>query len=568
MKKNAFFLLFLLLSWIGFAQNFTVKDFSAVYEMNPEGYFDVVENYEVEFHSASHGIFRDILIEYYLDSSEKDENPNKRNVIIRNVKVPGQKFKLTPNTERGQFGAKNLNIRIGDPDRMVNGIQHYEISYRVYNAFLVSDSLVQFYWNAKAPEWVAPFEKVSFKVKAPQGIQLSENNSFVYSGLRGGEQRSDEFTTSYEGSVLSAVSKPDFQSGYGDAVTVLIKLPAGTISGNLIEQSAFQKYGWLAIPVLMIAFFIRLRRKYGKEKVISVTSYYPPKGIDPAMAGYLIDDSADTHDLVSLIPKWGQEGVIRMEEIPKKGWFGSADLKLFKLKEIDENAPKYEEEMFTGLFKDSGNEVLISSLKESFYTTMNSAKENLKFNAKPFYEEKPQKIKLLTSLGVVLGLILIGLCYYVFGALAAVVVGITGAGLWFLTLNLKKKNPEGNQILSELKGFRQFIKLAETNRIKTLIQDDPNYFEKTMSYALAFGLLKQWAGKFEALDIQPPQWYSGPIGVPGSYSMSNFANSFSGNMATMQSNMISSPSSSGSGGGFSGGGSSGGGFGGGGGGSW
>lgn len=568
MKMNAFLLLFLLLSYMGYAQNFTVKDFSAEYEMNPEGYFDVVENYEVEFHSASHGIFRDILIEYYLDSSEEDKNPNKRNVIIRNVKVPGHKFELSPSSERGQFSSKNLNIKIGDPNRIVRGIQHYKISYRVYNAFLVSDSLVQFYWNAKAPEWVAPFEKVSFKVKAPKGILLSDANSFVYSGLRGGEQRSNEFTTSYNGNVLSAESNLGFNSGYGDAVTVLIKLPPGTISGKLIEQSAFEKYGWLAIPVLMIAFFIRLKRKYGKRKVVSVTSYYPPKGIDPAMAGYLIDDSADTHDLVSLIPKWGQEGVIRMEEIPKKGWFGSSDLKLFKLKEIAEDAPKYEEEMFTGLFKDSGNVVLISSLKESFYTTMNSAKENLKFKAKPFYEEKPQKIKLLTSLGVVFGLILIGLCYFIFGGFAATIVGITGAGLWFLTLNLKKKNPEGSQILSELKGFRQFIKLAETNRIKTLIEDDPNYFEKTMSYALAFGLLKQWAGKFEALDIQPPQWYGGPVGVAGPRSMGNFANSFSGNMSTMQSNMVSSPSSSGSGGGFSGGGSSGGGFGGGGGGSW
>src|SRR5690606_17194455 len=141
--------------------------------------------------------------------------------------------------------------------------------------------------------------KVSFKVKAPKGILLSDENSFVYSGLRGGEQRSDEFTTSYNGNVLSAESNPGFNSGYGDAVTVLIKLPAGTISGKLIEQSAFEKYGWLAIPVLMIGFFIRLKRKYGKQKVVSVTSYYPPKGIDPAMAGYLIDDSADTHDLVS-----------------------------------------------------------------------------------------------------------------------------------------------------------------------------------------------------------------------------------------------------------------------------
>ena len=75
MRKNAFLLLFLLLSWIGFAQDYTVKEFSAEYELNPEGYFDVVENYVIEFDYPRHGIFRDIIIDYYLDSSEEDKSP-------------------------------------------------------------------------------------------------------------------------------------------------------------------------------------------------------------------------------------------------------------------------------------------------------------------------------------------------------------------------------------------------------------------------------------------------------------------------------------------------------------
>lgn len=568
MKKNIFCMLFLLLSWIGLAQNFTVKEFSGHYELHQDGYFDVVENYVVEFHSPSHGIFRDILIEYYLDSTPENKNANKRHLIIKNVKVPGNKFQVSPSSERAQFRAENVNIRIGDPDKMVNGIQNYQVTYRVYNAFLVTDELVQFYWNAKAPEWIAPFEKVSFTLKSPNGILLNDQNTFVYSGYMGSNERSEEFITSFQGDTFSATSNPEFNSIRGDAVTILIKLPAGSVSGKLIEESSFIKYGWIPLPFLMLFLFLRIRKKYGKQNVISVTSYYPPKGIDPAMAGFLIDDSADSHDLVALIPKWGQEGIIRMEEIPKKGWFGSSDLRLFKLKEVAQNAPKYETEMFNGLFKGNQNEILISTLKESFYTTMNNSKEELKIDAKPFYEKKPRKIQLLTSLGVLVGIGLVALFFYIFGPIAAVVVGISGAIFWALTLNLKKKNPQGDMILSELKGFKQFIKLAETNRIKALIQEDPNYFEKTMSYALAFGLLKQWAGKFEALDIPPPQWYAGPVGLHGAHNMGNFANSFTNNMDTIKSNMVSSPSSSGSGGGFSGGGSSGGGFGGGGGGSW
>ena len=126
-----------------------------------------------------------------------------------------------------------------------------------------------------------------------------------------------------------------------------------------------------------------------------------------------------------------------------------------------------------------------------------------------------------------------------------------------------KRNAKGNALLSELKGFKGFIKLAEENKLKMLLKDDPAYFETTMGYALAFGMFDRWAKKFDALNLEPPKWYHS--GVSNNRSMSHFSNSFASSMSNVRSNMVSSPSSSG---GSSGGGSSGGGFGGGGGGSW
>jgi uncharacterized membrane protein len=125
-----------------------------------------------------------------------------------------------------------------------------------------------------------------------------------------------------------------------------------------------------------------------------------------------------------------------------------------------------------------------------------------------------------------------------------------------------KKNAVGNQLFSELKGFKRFIKVAEENKLKMLLIDDPGYFENTMGYALAFGLFEKWARKFEALNVKPPDWYTSTGN--NALTMHNFSRSFSSTIAGTQSNMVSSPHSSGS----SGGGSSGGGFGGGGGGSW
>jgi uncharacterized membrane protein len=127
---------------------------------------------------------------------------------------------------------------------------------------------------------------------------------------------------------------------------------------------------------------------------------------------------------------------------------------------------------------------------------------------------------------------------------------------------MAKKNRKGTRLFSELKGFKRFIKVAEENKLKMLLAEDPGYFENTMGYALAFGLFEKWAKKFDSLHIPPPNWYSSGT---NQMSMHHFARSFTTDMNSVKATMVSSPSSSG---GSSGGGSSGGGFGGGGGGSW
>ena len=256
-----------------------------------------------------------------------------------------------------------------------------------------------------------------------------------------------------------------------------------------------------------------------------------------------------------------------MEEIPKKGWFGSKDTKLIKIGNLPEDSPSYEKEIFTGLFGHEqgleSSEILVSSLKDTFYTTMSSASNQLKKMAQPYYVVESKKVQTILYFGLVANaIVLTAIALFVWGPLAAVAIVLTSVLLIILNGYMIKKNDIGNRVLSELKGFRQFIKVAEENKLKMLLQDDPNYFESTMGYALAFGLFEKWAKKFDALNIPPPSWYSSAS--TQAFTMQGFSKSFSKSMAVTQSTMISSPKSSGS----SGGGSSGGGFGGGGGGSW
>tara|TARA_R110002051_G_scaffold8609_3_gene35696 strand:- start:221 stop:1915 length:1695 start_codon:yes stop_codon:yes gene_type:complete len=564
MKKFLILFTIFLFVYNGNAQDFTVTNYTVDITISKDGYFDVIENYDLNFEIPKHGIYRTIQTQYDLLNFEGEKE--ERKIRIRRVKVPNYKFDVPFNFV--QKLRDNMEIKIGDKDVTLVGPQHYEIKYRVHNALLFEDDQIRFYWNIKPDGWQAEFEQISFRIHVPENILLSEENCFVYAGDRGTSTTSQDFKLYYTPDGFSGTSSNNFLSRPGQSVTVMVNLPPNSITEEKPFWPFWNEYGWLFLVGILIMGFYVLWRKFGRDdKVVTTTSYYPPKNMDPAMVGFLIDDREDTADLISLIPYWGAKGMIRMEEIPKKGWFGSKDTKLIKIGHLPDDSPSYEKEIFNGLFGSvehpGTNEILVSSLKDTFYTTMSTAKSQLKESAQPYYVVESKKVQTILYFGLVsIAIFLTAIALFVWGPLAAVAIVLTSILLIILNGYMIKKNDVGNRVLSELKGFRQFIKVAEENKLKMLLKDDPNYFESTMGYALAFGLFEKWAKKFDDLDIQPPSWYSSTS--TKALTMHGFSKSFSKSMAATQSTMVSSPQSSSS----SGGGSSGGGFGGGGGGSW
>jgi len=561
MKKLAYLLLALLLGYNSVAQGFDVNNYQVEIYINQEGYFDVVETYDLTFTQLKHGIFRNIQTHYDLENYKGEMET--RDIDISNIEVPGHKFDATPRFQRKLAG--NVVLKIGDPDKTITGPQHYEIKYRVKNAFLFEPSMIRFYWNLKPTQWAAPFEKISFRIHLPEGMSMDLQDFHIYSGLAGNTEESTDFELTYNDGVFTGNSYRAFKSYNGDAVTVLLNLPPGSIKETKPLWPFWTEYGWVFIVGLLVGGFYMLFRKFGKDdEVTTVISYYPPEKMDPAMAGFLINDREDTSDLISLIPYWGAMGLLKMEEIKKTGWFSKNDTKIIKLKPIPSDAPNYQKKIFNGLFS-GGSKVLISSLKNSFYTTMTKAKAQLKVAAQPYYEPRSKAIKKQTGcFMVIIAVLLVPFILFIWGVMATIIVTLVCAVLLILNTYMIKKNTRGNAAFAELKGFKKFIKTAEENKLKMLLSETPLYFESTMAYALTFGSFDSWAKKFDDLNVPPPNWYSG---IDGSHSsLSNFSNSFSSTMASTSSTMVSSPSSSSSSSG--GGGSSGGGFSGGGGGSW
>ncbi len=597
MKKKIFTICLLLFSLsICQAQGFEVLSATVDIYLHKDGYFDVEENYKVNFSVPKHGIYRDIITRY----KYQDENgvESKRSIYISNIEIPGHNYSASAKFVQEITGS--INLKLGDKRIKVTGEEDYLIKYRVYNALIENKENLQFYWNIKSSEWIANFKELEYRIHLPEGVTTSETNCFTYSGSYGNDQLSDDFTYDYAGSTYIGKSIPGFISFPGESLTVLINMPATAFSKKLLNSPPAKNLSWILILAGILAVFALSWLIWGKDhKTVTTTAYYPPDGIDSAMAGYLISDKFKVAQVISLIPKWGAEGYIRMEERNIGTW---KDTKIYRLKDLPGTAPAYEKTTFDGLFNIIGlslgsinkaltdfgygdltsliadslplNSVSMSTLRGSFSSTLNQAKNELKKEALKFYDIRSEKVKIIsTIMGIIMAMGLSTLLLYHYGIVAGISALLLSIFIIVMSFYMRRKNLKGTEIFSELKGFYNFLQVAEVNRLRLLLTGDPFYFEKTMSYAVAFGMLDKWAAVFEELNAPVPGWYSDTAGINTAMGIGSFANSFSQQMKTMSSNMVSSPGGSSSGGStssgsFSGGGFSGGGFGGGGGGSW
>nr|WP_280116144.1 DUF2207 domain-containing protein [Leucobacter coleopterorum] len=154
----------------------------------------------------------------------------------------------------------------------------------------------------------------------------------------------------------------------------------------------------------------------------------------------------------------------------------------------------------------------------------------------------------------------------VFIAALALLLGIIGVSKQRVHTQL------GAETREHLEGVREFIRVAEADRIRALqsyegaerLQDGSinviNLYEKLLPYAMLFGLEKQWSKTLETRYQENPgyvpYWYPA-VGLHGISSFNSTISEFTRSLASSAS-YTSSSSGGSSGGGFSGGGGGGG----------
>ncbi|MGZ4827267.1 MAG: DUF2207 domain-containing protein [Terriglobales bacterium] len=553
------------------ARNWRIADFHSTIAIDDRGGAIISERITLSFVGQYNGIWRSIPVEY--------PGPRGTNysLFIKVESVTDENERPLKHEISRDGHYKKIKIYIPDA---VDTSKIVLITYSTPNAVRYFDDHDEFYWNVTGNDWPVPIDAASALVSLPEA-SAGSLRAQAFTGAYGSTSR--EATAEVRGSHVEFETNNPLPMRGG--LTVDVFIPKGIVH----QPGALTRLGWFLrgnpaffIPfwALLVMFTLWYYKGRDPNPGISVAPMYePPKGMTPAEAGTLLDDSLDPRDITSTLVDLAVRGYVKIEQIETPGLlFHGKDYVFHLLKpntQWSDLAP-FERVMLENIFW-GGENTNLSSLRNRFYTAIPVIQQDIfaALKRKGMYWLDPQSAAGYSVLGA-----LISAAPFVLGQvtgymnlfdsvwLAVVAIAIALVIVWLFARQMTCKTLLGARTRVEILGFQEFMNRVDRDRIQRM---PPDTFEKFLPYAMALGVENHWAQAFAGIVTQPPSWYSGPTGS-GMFNPVFFSSNMHTMAQTVHQTFVAAPraSSTGSGwgGGGGGGGFSGGGFGGGGGGAF
>lgn len=564
-----------------------INEFNTTIQINKDSTITVTEHIQADFTKEEHhGIFRDIPVKY------KDTNGVESQIPINVVSVTddkGKPWKYVVNDE-GDY----IEIKIGDADILLNDIENYNITYTAERALTNYDDHDELYWNATGDQWEVQIKNAAATVKLPETVDPKKLKATCYTGSYGSKAQNckDEIADGKTVTYSVTHSQGDYALQNYEGLTIVMGFPKGIVqptppSPEQIFASApwYQKiylfflYNWgLLLPFIVGGLMFYLWFTKGRDPETTRTAimplYEPPDGLKPTEVGTIIDESVDIRDITSAIIDLAVRGYLQIIETKDKALFFNVTTYKFKLLKPDYSSEgkleDFEKAILDSVF-DGNDERDLSDLNNEFYKDIPDIKKKIYAGLvkKGYFPTDPDKVR---NLYIGIGMALIFGTFFLFGVFVgsgywslAVGIGLSGLIMIAFGKHMPAKTVKGAESRYKILGLQEFIKTAETDRLK--FQEKENIFEKLLPFAMTLGIADKWTKAFDGIYKTPPSWYrSNDPYFMNNFSTSHFLTSMNSLSGSMNTTFQSAPRSSGSG--FGGGGFSGGGGGGGGGGAW
>lgn len=604
--------------------DYVIKDYHRNITVNENNTYSIEDTMSVDWLTPMHGLRADVPVRAEISRKYGDKTyTDTYQVMVSDVFADGQ-F----DTEKD---GDNFVIKMGDPDEYVTGEHTYHFGYLFDPGDDRHTEFDEFYFNLVAPVWAGPIEHFSFEINMPKAFD-AKNVGFSTGSYGTSGYNMDALKYQVNGNTITG--EVTQQMAPYEGVNIDIELPNGYYVGARTADAMRIPVFVVAGVLLLITLLMALTNDRRKREVKTV-EFNPPEGMNSADVGFIIDGVVEDKDAVSLLIYWADKGVIEIHQPDKNKLYFTklAPLgddandyehilfdKMFSGRDtIGTEDMKYEFSSTISAVKER--------IKDKYETD-----ENRVFTKKSLFYQKficalaALPTAVMTGVAIWMGefdlfpAILAGAVAWMFGWLIAAKLSTNidkwkseklttrtgsmvlwalllvvylfivwlfandGFGLWmlipmgvsvvmmFAASGLRRRTEKGAQWVGRILGLKHFIETVEADKLKMMVENEPQYFYHILPYAYVLGVTDKWAKQFESIAVEPPSWY---YGYDGSlFTTIWFTSMLTRSMYYTQMNMAMTKSSGGSGfgggigggGGFSGGGFSGGGFGGGGGG--
>jgi len=556
------------------ARSLVIQEFQCDIRVDTDSTLDVIETIRPKFTGAWNGIYRTIPLEYLTPQGFN-------NTLVLDLQGITDENNQSLKYESSRQGAYR-KLKIWVPGA-IDATRTVRIHYRVLNGLRFFDEPDQtfsekhdeLYWNITGNEWEIPIENASARIYLPAGTEGLR--AVAYIGVSGSREQVSRLEVARNYVEVRSPRRLEMQEG----LTVAAGWKSGPVHrpGVVARTALFLRSNFIfIIPLLVLPLMWRLWYRRGRDPRLRpiAAAYEPPANLTPAEVGTLIDNRPDMRDITASIVDLAVRGYILIEESKEEQFLG-----LFSKKEYTFRRRKpvsdwskllpHEQKLLEGLFTGERETVTLSELQNKFYRELPGIKDRIydQLVTRRFYLKRPDRVKsIYLVLGVVAGFVVgfggnaINSALGVSGISATVAAVLTGAIIVAFAFFMPARTEDGARALEGILGFEEFLNRVESDRFERVVKT-PEMFEKYLPFAMALGVEKNWAGAFQSIYSQPPEWYRG--GNFQTFHSTAFVSDLSRMSSLASSAMSSAPRSSGSSG-FGGGGSSGGGSGGGGGG--
>jgi hypothetical protein len=529
---------------------------------------------QAEGREIRHGIRRDFPTSY----RRRDGTPVEVGFEVEKVMRDGAS---EPYTVEGL--GNGVRVQIGRAEAYVPlGPHEYSIRYRTTRQVGFFTEFDELYWNATGNGWTLPIEVAEARITLPEPVPFRQ--TAFYTGPQGARGSDAAVVENRAGHIVFRTTRP---LPAANGLSVAAAWPKGVVTP---PNSARLAGWWLhdnVTPVvaaaglaLMLGYYAYAWFRVGRDpqRGTVVPLFGPPEGMSAAAVRYVRRMGFDNRAYTAAMLELAVGGHLKIVELAKRK---------MRIDHLDRGRPvgRAEQAMESRLF--AGTKSL--ALDDDNYKTLREARTALDETLSASYAGKLFRNHfnwsgwgLLASAGVVAVIIFVIFADHMQGAdlawteIVAALVPVIVLGLAFSAFYfLKAHTVEGRKVVDQIEGFRQYLSVAEEDRLEALNppQKTPELFERFLPYAVALDVENSWGRRFVGVlataaagHAVATSWYSGSYDVtadPAGFA-DHLGSSFSQTIAAA----ATPPGSSDGGSGSGGGGSSGGGGGGGGGSGW